>query len=318
MKQLKRSRAAEPAEVIVNAEYVEELVAKGVVKLSKEQLSKMAAGGQISLPVDVMAPVMKSARSREAIEWIDPVDAVHMLAPYVGGDAKAKSVIGERLRDGAVECSCLWLAQEPDVGPLPTRRPGPHLPAGEATSIKWSTPINTDTNVPVLGGFMWSYSDDWERDFRRWQWASGTFVASAKQAVTAHDQSGALVGKGRSALRMVAKGVRFNRAHILRIIEGMTSAGGGVNGAESPTLRRETPSNRGRKPLPARANWIAELVIIAQADGVDLDLGGSKLHDQIADRLADRGLSCPDHGTMASTISAVLNRWREAKANGEI
>ena len=204
-----------PSEVIVPSDWAETMYSKGQLSLSDEQVGRLGNADTILLPRELMEAFKTPKEGRRPTEWIEPLDAVHLLAPHVGGDANAKSAIAERLRDGVIECHHVWLSEGPDLGPLSTRRPQVTGSLGAPNPAFWVLPSVPKFEDRRLGGAFWNYSDRWEKDIGRWDWPSGLFVASrdGNLQVTV---DGLPIGRTvkRRRIRMVVSGIRFHRADI--------------------------------------------------------------------------------------------------------
>lgn len=169
-------RSAETGrQYVIDANSAEILFSRGRLDLNEQQLCKIEAGSDVEL---TKAQFESLGRKVEAgiCKWVDALEAVHLLAPYCGGDANAKHAIAERLIDGAIRCSFVWSCDCIDLGIIPHSRPvvskNPFLP-GTAFSVTPPKPLRSRSK---LGGAFRLFSDDWARDQQRWDWVSGTFV----------------------------------------------------------------------------------------------------------------------------------------------
>lgn len=138
--------------------------------------------------------------------WVTALEAVHLLSPEIGGDKIAKERIAERLRDGALKSTMLWMAGGVDLGSLLPQRPS--LDLSPQDLAKRALPENfayfkRERTIPELSetkfgaGFadfvtphtskrasvglaFWNFSntETWERDQKRWNWSQGLFVVS--------------------------------------------------------------------------------------------------------------------------------------------
>lgn len=233
---------------ILDSGTAETLWARGEIDLTDRQIAELSTQPTIALAPE-QAPKFKPKNRKMPVEWLKPLEAVHWLSPYVGGDANAKLAIAERLKDGVIECAAVWLCESLDKGPLPTRRPtvasDPAIP-GTAYQISPPTPRASEIR---LGGAFYSFSDDWEGDLKRWNWRSGIFVTSNKRG--AKVQVVKEIGVSQTTLapaRMVAFGVRFSREDVEKISKPASSSG--ASSSESPEAK---PRKRGRTgPRPKK------------------------------------------------------------------
>ncbi len=113
----------QPTEIIVPTDWAEAQLAKRALRLTSEQIDALEGNSTIKLPASLVNPLFGAPIDNSAIEWIEPIDAVHLLAPKLGGDAAAKLAIAERLRDGAIKCTCVWMSEGLDIGPITSLRP---------------------------------------------------------------------------------------------------------------------------------------------------------------------------------------------------
>lgn len=250
----------EVSRVILDSGTAEMMYARGEISLTKTQVAQLASQPTIALTPD-QAPDFKPKVRAQPVEWMTALDAVHWLSPHVGGDAQAKRAIAERLKDGALECSCVWLAESLDVGELPTRRPtvSKEMKVGTAFRIAPPTPLPSEIR---LGGMMFSFSDNWERDLDRWKWDSGTIVTSNQHGAkleTVDEEGQARIVM--APARMVAFGVRFLREDIERIA-GPAAAD---SSKQADVTARKRPSrgksgSQPRKKRNARAAFPREII----------------------------------------------------------
>lgn len=233
----------------------------------------------------------------ELNEWVSTLEAVHLIAPRVGGDKAAKKAIVERLRDCSIQARAWWVAQAIDIG-RPYVEPvlsvewndGEQPP--EMTSSDWqqmrrskSKPVISQTRVgdaqafdvrenPMLGCAFWR--DMKKADLRRWDWTSG-FCLASYPAGTVFTQC-EIENYQRWPIRMFALGVEFSKSDIKKIA------------ARVEVQPQQLPfSARGRPPSSRTANWVAELVLLHSEEGIEL-LTASGVCQQISERLARQGL----------------------------
>ena len=215
----KRTSSELVREFTVPTDWAEAMHSKGHLRLSPEKIHQLKGRATVKLPADLLAPLLQPAAKKSPIQWIEPLDAVHWLAPKVGGDAEAKSVIAERLRDGAIECTFVWTSRGPDIGPVTSRRPAyPDQVAG-VQGPAWVSPIEPDGERLRLGLAFWGLSDSWEDDLQLWNWRDGVFVARWHSAVPASSDAPRDHPVLQMKTRMVVSGIRFNLRDIEKISE---------------------------------------------------------------------------------------------------
>lgn len=239
-------------------------------------------------------------------EFVEALEAVHLLSPMLGGDRAAKRAIVERLQDGAIRSSCWWLAEGIDYG-HPYLSPaitvewdeGDAPPAFDAqaykklrmevTRPKVSSSEYGDglaTHVSPLGEAHLALGF-WTRvkksDLRRWQWSEGFVLASEDRGHT-------------FPIRSFALGVKFAKEDIMAILGSKLLA--------VPKDRQET---RGRKRSDHWPTWIAE-VIALHDDGDLMGLSATKLITEIEGRLLRKGKDYPSMETVRTTAAAIVDR----------
>jgi hypothetical protein len=306
----------------VDVSIIERMHARGEITLTDEQLNQLDGRPYIDMPVGYDGRPPASNRP-VVVEWIDPLTAVHMLAPNFGGDAKAKLAIIERLKDHAIQCTMTWLCIQPDIGPLPRRRPqqsdapqGPH----EAREV---SKVERNPTGTRLGGALWHNIEDVERDSARWSWNEGLFVASypISRSVDTGERAAGVVQITERRERMVASGVRFNKHDIERMLP--TKGSNDVAAADEKAVlddseKRQLKSQPGPKRKTDWEDWIAEVVVHVWMNGIDLGQSQEEFHFEIADLLKEKRIDAPDFSRVARAISAIKRRWQLAKQSGEL
>jgi len=309
----------QPTEIIVPSDWVEDLYASGKINLTESQIDQISSSESITLPIERMNPFIRNHK-RPPITWIEPIFAVHFLAPHLGGDVSAKIAIAERIKDGALECSVLWLSEELDSVELPHRRPkvekNPLLP-GTAFFV---SPPRPRARRPVLGGQFSVYSDDWERDVKRWDWASGIFVVSRDR--TAHicirNADGEIVtvkDVRHPRTRMVAFRIQFNKSDVEKIINSPITSP-----APRSEERKARGSGRGRSGERRKKfdnselmKEISEKISSGEFGKCDKYGSQSKIERLILDKYS------PDNGPSDSTVrrwaTELMRAWREREGS---
>lgn len=217
---------------------------KGRLQLSPAQIKQLETSDTIKIPRKQFEDVSSPLPPKSPVEWIEPLDAVHWLAARIGGDVAAKTAIAERLRDGAVDCSHIWMSKGPDIGRVTSDRPKFAVLKSGVTPSPWVSPIRDGKNPAKIGNAFWLYSDDWDADLKRWNWSTGLFVVSRYDtSIISVDGIPTEEFKSEVRSRMVASGVRLSRTDIERIAEG---AGGQIEGKAQKVDSRGT-GKRGRK-----------------------------------------------------------------------
>lgn len=321
-----QSDTQRPTEIIVPSDWAESMLAKGLLKLSPDQIDQLSSSPTIRLPAELTDPLLGLQKQKPPVDWIDPVEAVHWLAPHVGGDANAKSAIAERLRDGAIECSHVWMSKGPDIGPLSNRRPKfPTLRPGIQFD-PWVTPVNSHGKPVMMGHLFWKFSDDWEADLKKWDWQRCLFVASRQdEALVLVDGIPVKEVKSESRSRMVVSGIRFSQVDIAKIV-GVQSTNTHNQSHTTPD-KRETKKRGTRGRSGPRPKRYQRALILAQLESVILNGGFSKLgapwdygvqaalEEDIADRFSEIGDGIPSESTIRRMAQRVIGDWRQHLLN---
>jgi len=295
------------------AAMIESMHARGEITLTEDELDQLDGRPRIEICKSAWEE-SQSRMIRRELEWIDPLDAVYLVAPSVGGDANAKLAILARLHDRAIECTMTWLCVQPDIGPIPFNRPrvsdaptGPH----EAFFV---SKMSRKPNGVRLGAFFWGPDGHVNFDLPRCSWSAGLFVTTHPFGVQDHADTG-------SRKRVVATGVRFAKCDVERII-GIKSRNDDPTSAGDPVTNKamisQVKPSVGRKRSHDWENWIAEAIIYVRMYGVDLTQSNQEFYDEIAGIMMERNVDVPDFPKVARAISAIKTRWREALASGEI
>ncbi len=266
----------------------------------------------------------QAPRPTVAREWIEPLEAVHLISPKLGGDRKAKKAIVDRLRDDAIRSTAWWLAIGADVG-RPYAEPilvadiedGDENPLWSAARINQirqaqTKPTASTTqvgdgmavqvfdgvkNLLLLGRQFWKSAR--RQDLRRWDWADGFFLITRP----AGDGPSGEVENGFGAkfpVRTFALGVRFCRADIERMLG---------EPANSAIPAQSPPETRGAKQSQSWPNWVAALSVLVD-DGQKF-VSARALVRKVADRLDEDNLPHPSDNTVyaaAQAVFAALNR----------
>lgn len=264
-----------------------------------------------------------SLRPGEKGEWISAVDAVHLLAPRLGSDRKAKKALVERLKDSAVHATAWWIATAYDVGtpyvPQPVEMPDEPLSQADLQdliverskpeiSLKRCGPnkaLTVDDGNVFIGGAFWNSAT--KEDQKQWDWSTGLFKCSYPNAEGLAGVGGKLhlESSPLARMRMYALGVHFHRPHVLRIIEDSTS----------PIALPPEPSNRGRKRSPFWPRWIAEVISLHHEEGIG-SMNAHQLVEVIEERMAQTGYPVPSKKTVYVTAMETLNLLKERQAEG--
>lgn len=267
-----------------------------------------------------------SLRPGEKGEWIPAVDAVHLLAPRLGSDRKAKKALVERLKDSAVDATAWWIATGYDVGtpyvPQPVELPDDQSkPLAHADlhdlivarskpeiSLKRCGPnkaLTVDEGKVFIGGAFWNSAT--KEDQKQWDWSLGLFKCSYPSGEGLAGINGKPPSESSASvrIRMYALGVHFHRPHVLRIIEASTS----------PIALTPEPSNRGRKRSPFWPRWIAEVISLHHEEGIG-SMNAHQLVQVIEERMALTGYPVPSKKTVHETAMETLNLLKERQAAG--
>lgn len=236
------------------------------------------------------------------IQWIGAREAVGLLAPVVGGDAAAKAMIADRLRDGVLKATAGYFAEGFDFGPVQpviTDRARALLEQSQATDATGGaeiTPIDQNfpkvsqtkmgsgyaTNVVnpkldriILGGAIWRASADWEKDLKRWDWGSGTFICSSPAVLKTTRSRSHWPRALLFPRRTVVYAVEFDRSEIKSVVVSFTPN-------KSAELRNDSPQPTTKRRRKARKHdWeevLLDLVAIAYLGRLDTETG--KIFDE--------------------------------------
>lgn len=302
------------SKVVLDSGMAETMWVRGEITLTKRQIEQLATEPTIALTPE-QAPESKPKKRERPVEWLNPLDAVHWLAPHVGGDASAKKAISDRLKDGAVECACVWICEGLDVGPLPTRRPPVGSDLSHPGMAFWLSPPTPRATEIGLGGAIFAYSDDWARDLERWDWPSGTIVTSKREGATV--QSVDATGKPVTAVaptRMVAFGVRLSREDIERINRSPETVGN--SSLEAGKEERPKRGKSGPRPKKFFAGRIKARLEAEIANGeLNKRYGSvsrygvqSALEREIAESFGSD--DCPSESTIRRWAKELMTAWR--------
>lgn len=314
------------SEVVVSSELAEELLAHGRLKLSPKQIEQLSASPTIRLPVETMELLRQPKVRQSPIEWMTPIEAVHHLAPHLGGDAAAKSAIVERLRDQAIACPMTWMSMGPDIGPLDGRRPKfPVLGLGEENG-PWVTAINPGHKPLMMGGVFWDFSENIEEDAKRWNWRSGIFVSSREDKIIFSEDSIPIrMLNLRSRHRFVVSGVRFSREDILKIIDSGVSISSSLNPINSGEKEKKSGRRGKTGPRLKGAMWVRVLTELEReilACGVEKfgnpRVAGtqSQVETYVQRRFAEISDKIPSESTIRRRIQGVMKDWRATFSDG--
>lgn len=234
------------------------------------------------------------------VEWVRLSEAVCIISPHVGGDKKAKTTIANRMRDGTLDASCLWMAEGVDSGGcVPNRslrydseniEAAKHArSAHEIWEMTVPTVSETDygqgmaryvtpySNRPMrlFGGF-WkrALASNWKNDVKRWDWASGLVIIGLPPAVITKSPKVDLRVKLPS--RWFAYDVRVDRSQLDAIY-------GSISAISKPDVKR---SKAGRKRDPnGWGHWIAEAIKLERAGAISISMNANAFNDQVHEQL---------------------------------
>jgi hypothetical protein len=304
----------------ISSPMLEKMYNSGEIKLTDEELAQLDGRPMVTMSSDYESRMPKT-EPLGPLEWIEPLEAVDWLAPRLGGEAQAKSAILGRLIDGRIHCTCIWTCEQPDIGPLPQLRPREVSNPSKSDQAFYVSELSTPSSVTLLGGAMWNRGEHWDEDQKRFKWAEGLFVSSFDNGVmvTSNTEDGDSQGRLLRG-RIVAYGVRFNRANVEAIMAGASGVSQGVNTNDANTRSpsQAKPSPAGRKRDPDWEPWIAEVVIYAQLFSYDPSMSAAAFHRIIHQRLGERGIEGPSEEKTAKAIRAILNRWKQAVRDHEV
>lgn len=302
-----------PAEIIVSTHWAEAQMAKGLINLTPKQIKKLERNATISLPADMVIPIVGPPELKTPVVWIDPIDAVHLLSHRMGGDAAAKSAIAERFRDGAIKCSLVWMSEGPDVGPVSHERPRFPVLSSKPSYGSWVSRIHKGPTPLILGDAFLRYSDDWEADLQRWDWKSGLFILSYQPVSTLWiDGVLADATKAKFRNRIVMSGIRFNSADIKRIVES-ENPNFSIKAGGTRTRGRSGPRQKKFDYGPVLARLQSE-ILTGEIDrlGGSEDFGvQAKLEREIVRELTDDDGLEPSETTVRRIAKKLIEMWRQ-------
>lgn len=299
-------------EYVIDANYAEILLSRGRLDLSEQQLGQIEARSDVELTKAQFESLGRKATSGTC-KWVDPLEAVHLLAPHCGGDGYAKSAIAERLIDGAIKCSFVWSCDCIDFGTIPHSRPvvseNPFAP-GTAFSVTPPRPLRSRS---MLGGAFKNYSDDWLRDQRRWDWVSGTFVGVR----TGEESLNSLLDAQRKTSRVLARmyvvhGAQFDVFHIEKLALSISqkSTLKSFERFKSLGRGRTKPRNKKYNLSPVLAKLESEILSgEIQRLGKLTDVGvQASLEREIAANFSPD--DCPSESTIRRKVQKLMAAWR--------
>lgn len=302
-----------PTEIIVTTDWAEAQMANGVLSLTPNQIRKLEGNASISLPADLVTQVLGPSKRKTPVEWIDPREAVHWLSQRIGGDAAAKSAIAERFRDGAIECSIVWMSQGPDIGPVSNRRPRFPVLSSKPSGTSWVTPINRGSKPLKLGGALLRFSDDWDADQKRWDWQRGIFIFSNNlTSIVRVNEIPIEERKSQLRYRLVVSGIRFSSKDVKRIVEGENPnsvEADGSTGKRGRSGPRRKKFNYG--PILSRLESEISNGKISRLGNVS-DFGmQAKLEREITRELTDDDGLEPSETTVRRTTTRLMEMWKQ-------
>jgi hypothetical protein len=162
--------------------------------------------------------VPKDARSG----WIEPWDAVNRISHFVGGDAVAKRMLADRVRDSQLELSAGCLTEGADLGAISSTIPK-LSDVKFGTNFAWQISCIPGKRLQIASGF-WSSSVDWEKDLKRWRWGDGIFVVSSPP-LSANNPNAYIPLRHGLPRRLVAYGVSFNLSEIEALLPAAVQVG---------------------------------------------------------------------------------------------
>ncbi len=306
-----------PTEIIVSTAWAETQIARGLLSLTSEQIKKLEGNTTISLPADLVSSISGPPKKRTPVEWIEPIDAVHWLSHRIGGDAPAKSAIAQRLRDGAIECSMVWMSEGPDVGPISNQRPRFPVIGSKPNLTSWVTPIHQGPTPLKLGGAFLGRSDDWEADQKRWDWQNAIFIFSY-QPVSTFWIDGVLLDtiKSKFRHRIVVSGIRFNSDDVKRMVES-ENPNSSTNAGQTKKRGRSGPRPKKFNYGPVLARLQSEIITgeIAQLGGAG-DFGvQAELERKITRALTDNDGLEPSESTVRRHAKKLIEMWKQHLLN---
>lgn len=224
------------------------------------------------------------------------IDAVHLIAPILGGDKKAKKAIFERLVDGAIPARARWSAMGIDLGQpyimsslvLDGKIGSPSSPKDALEKLQEQTKPTVAQNR-IGDGLAFSVHEGcrlprgfWlrarPRDLKRWDWANG-FVIVKYDAGMWQSSECRIPNSEKFPMRSFAYGVEFDKAAIASI-----------TGERKTEVLQSLHSKRGRPPSPKTASWVAELILLYDDPKVEFErLSPDKIHARIEEALQEKG-----------------------------
>lgn len=305
--------------VIIESEWAEEMFVHGFLKLTPEQIDHISNNAEVSLTMDQYDLCHQNMKNKYPAEWIDPLDAVHLLAPYTGGDAGAKSAIAERLRDCKIECCMLWISTGTDDGPVSNVRPN----ISDGMRMDTVFDVSSAAKFPrllTMGGDFWAHSDDWERDVKRWDWFRGLFVVSAKEPyLVVRDNKNNFHSARYRHVRKVVSRIKFSLTDIEKLLDSRRPVDLSEPRADfDAKLQKKVASNKGRTRDPRWEDWTAEVVLAAYVKDLEWSDKQDEFYHQIDEMLENRKAERFGKPTLQRMMAAIKRRLTEATVSGEI
>lgn len=247
------------------------------------------------------------------LEVVDAFSASFKI-PY----SHSKSTVIEMIQDCRFNLKCRDILEEADIGEINMRRTSKiRLHEGQKGRGFRHRKGIPQKHMPLSDDFF-SRSDNWVIDPLRIDWRNGLIVATAP---TRFEPGWERADSSALTRRAASRVMIFNDESLIPanpLLEKTYMADAPDEKEISPDMTKKEKLKSGRKRANSWNDWVAELVIVAQSEGVHLFESGEALHGEIEDRLIARKVESPEWGTVEKAISAIRNRWKEARVNEEL
>ena len=258
-------------------------------------------------------------------------DAIGLISSGVGGDKKAKSTIANRMRDGTLEASYLWIAEGADIGNPVQYRPIEYDPQdteavkfahSDAAMWQMTVPNVSDTKFgsglalfvtpcptgpTIIGGGFWHSGkvSNWKSDIKRWDWASGLVLVTRPAVILSKNPNVDIIHK--LPIRSFAYDVRVNRSQLLAI----------CNPASVVVKSSKSRSKSGRNRDPnGWGPWIAEAINLERNGPISPSISAHAfnlaIHERLQVLVAKGEMEFPvlDPDSTYDTASSLLKHFR--------
>jgi hypothetical protein len=252
--------------------------------------------------------------------WIGAIDALRLLAPHFDDEGSVKAQLMLRLSEGGLASRAACWCQEADRGKIDWDyiEMGEHKPShpyggpNERTIVEKAKDENSRVQVPKD---IFLSSNGWTINEGEADWKRGYFIARKPAELMSDPTSGTTNNK---IIRRFVYGLEFHLSEIATLMPLKALQPLYQSDEESTAGDITKKSNAGRNPADAWYDWIAETIIYFNLDGIDTAISTEDFYNLMNRKMNDRKQKSPRKESVEKALRSIKNRWREAKANGEI